>query len=147
MLNPARDPPPAQPPPAQGEKEEQKQPQAAVAADSLWLVKLQGKTNFQEFFSGSGHASEACAEGGMAVGEPLDLTHGHDLATPKGQKYAWDMITNQQPDVIYIGIPCTPWSQMQNINDPREVERKRKEALPLLRFCLAVAIHQVKHGR
>jgi hypothetical protein len=58
----------------------------------------------------------------MAVGEPMDILQGHDLVTPEGQKLARKTIKEQEPDVSFMGIPCAPWSQIQNINDPAGVE-------------------------
>ena len=116
------------------------------AADSSWLVKTKGKINFLELFCSAAVASETCAEGGLSVGEPIDIL-GHDLSGEKGQGYVWHLITTQKPDVVFIGIPCTPWSHMQNINDPSEVERKREEALPLLKFSRDVAKHQLSTGK
>jgi hypothetical protein len=98
MLNPAGERPPAEPQPGLPEREEEKGlQQAAVAADSLWVVKHQGKINFLELFAGAAVASETCSEGGMAVGEPMDLLQGHDLSTTAGQKLAWKKIKEQEP--------------------------------------------------
>ena len=36
---------------------------------------------------------------------------------------------------------------MQNINNPQEVARKRRDALPLLQLCHTVATYQVKQGK
>ena len=89
VLNPAGERPPAEPPPGSPDKEEEKESQqAAVAADSLWVVKHQGKINFLALCRAA-VASETCSEGGMAVGEPMDILQGHDLSTTEGQKLAW----------------------------------------------------------
>jgi hypothetical protein len=54
MLNPAGERPPAEPPPGLPEREEEKgSQQAVVAADSLWVVKHQGKINFLEIVAGA----------------------------------------------------------------------------------------------
>ena len=52
----------------------------------------------------------------------------------------------QKPRVIFLAPPCTPWSQMQNINDQNMVEAQRQAAIPLLRFTCEVAQHQSQTG-
>ena len=81
MLNPAGERPPAEPPPGLPAPEGETDSQAAVAADSFWVVKRHGKINFLELFAGAAVASETCSEGGMAVGEPMELFLSHDLPT------------------------------------------------------------------
>ena len=41
---------------------------------------------------------------------------------------------------------CGPWSQMNNINDQEALAAKRRKYLPMLEFCVQVAIFQIEHG-
>jgi hypothetical protein len=81
------------------------------------------------------------------VGQPIDLNTGYDLLHPEGQAAVWDIIERQKPKVILMAPPCTPWSQMQNINDPRLVARKQHLQLPILTLGRDIAEYQSIHGR
>ena len=107
----------------------------------------QGPVDFLEIFSGSCHATQACAEQGMRVGPPIDILTGFDLLTKAGQQQAWDVIRKTSPSVILLAPPCTAWSQMQNINNRRDVLAKQKAQLPLLSFVYAVCAYQQGQGK
>ena len=59
-----------------------------VTDPAVWVVETQGKLDFLELFSGSAHASAACADAGLTVGPPVDLKTGFDLNTKAGQQKA-----------------------------------------------------------
>ena len=43
---------------------------------------------------------------------------------------------------------CSPWSNINNAQkDQAKVMMKRKQNMPMLRFCEEVVMHQIKHGR
>jgi hypothetical protein len=91
--------------------------------------------------------SGACEKSGRRVGQPIDLNTNCDLLSEAGRQAAWKIIVGQAPTYIFLAPPCTPWSQMQNINNRQEVYRKQLEALPILNFCLVVAKYQSENER
>ena len=97
-----------------------------VLDPAMWVVETQGKLDFLKLFSGSAHASAACADAGLVVGPPVDLKTGFDLNTKAGQQKAWDIIVRQRPSVVFMAPVFTPWSQIQNINDRDTVLRKQR---------------------
>ena len=40
---------------------------------------------------------------------------GFDLRTEIGQKKAWEVIKQEQPDLIVCAFSCTPWSPLRNL--------------------------------
>ena len=128
-------------------EEEAAEEQSASLSETLWLATSHGKLYFQELFSGSAHASSACADAGLRTGSPIDLRTGFDLNTQAGQKKAWKQITQQQPTVIFLAPWCLPWCQWSNmVPEPRRSE-KRKAALPMVELCVKVALYQISHQR
>ena len=118
-------------------------------AHTLWLITGTGDIDFLEIFAGSQRLSSACAQLGYKVGSPIDKNENphHDLLTAAGRELVWDIIMRQNPKVIFLAPPCTPWSQMQNINDQLKVEEQRRQAVPILNFCKDVAQYQARLGR
>jgi hypothetical protein len=118
-------------------------------AYTLWLSTSTGEIDFLEIFAGSERLSSTCAFAGFRVGQPIDKNtdESHDLTTAAGRALVWDIITKQKPKVIFLAPPCTPWSQIQNINDQGKVEEQRRLAVPLLNFCRDVAHYQTSCGR
>ena len=98
-------------------------------------------------FSGSAKLSQSAAMQGLRVGAPIDLRTGYDLLTAEGRRKAMEVIERQQPKIIHMAPVCGPWSQMQNINDPSDTYQKRKKYLPMVEFCVRVALYQIEHGR
>jgi site-specific DNA-cytosine methylase len=86
---------------------------------------------------------------GYKVGPPIDKQDNpfHDITTVAGRELVWDIIMKQKPKVIFLAPPCTPWSQMQNINDQLRVAEQQRLAWPILNFCRDVAAYQAKCGR
>jgi hypothetical protein len=115
-------------------------------SEAFWLVTDKGNIDFLEIFAGSQGLSYACYRSGLRVGQPIDKLGGIDLNTTEGRNYVWETITRQKPKMIFLAPPCTPWSQMQNINNQEMVEAQRRAAVPLLCFCLDVAKYQSSTG-
>jgi hypothetical protein len=111
----------------------------------FWQVQRHGRLDFLELFSGSAHA--ACAQHGLAVGPPIDLRTGFDLNSKEGQQKAWKIITDQQPAVIFMALVCTWWSPLSNAIPAWSRNKRRKQNMPMVRFCIQVAYHQMKHKR
>ena len=118
-------------------------------AHTLWLISGDNNIDFIEIFSGSQHLSSTCALAGYKVGTPIDKQDNpfHDITTVAGRELVWDIIMKQNPKVIFLAPPCTPWSQMQNINDQIRVAEQQRQAWPILNFCRDVAAYQANCGR
>ena len=111
-----------------------------------WQPTTKGKIDFLELFSGSARLSQVAAMNGLKVGQPIDLRTGFDILTPEGRRRATKIIERQRPKVIHMAPICGPWSQMNNINDQEALAAKRRKYLPMLEFCVQVAIFQIEHG-
>ena len=118
-------------------------------AHTLWLITEKGNIDFLEIFAGSQRLSYECATAGYKVGSPIDKNNSpqHDILTAEGRQLVWDIVERQKPKVIFLAPPCTPWSQMQNINDRAKVEEQRQQAVPLLNFCREIAKYQASLNR
>ena len=116
-------------------------------AECFWLSQPKGKLNFLELFAGKAILSYCCSQVGLLTGSPIDLNTGYDLNTYEGQQKAWKIIKEGQPDIILMAVVCSPWSNLQNINNQFMVYKKRKKAMPMVLFCISVALYQLSHGR
>ena len=110
-------------------------------------IRQRGKIDFLELFAGSQRMSAACCKAGCGTGPPIDLRTGFDLRSSEGQTAAMKIIETQHPEIIWMAIVCTPWTSMQNANDPRRVAELRRQHMPMIRFCIRVAWYQIQHGR
>ena len=85
--------------------------------------------------------------------EPITIEADWDLRIPATQERAMQYIYEAQPDFIVLAWPCGPWSQMQNINQKTDVQRralrqKRAESRrTFLAFTRRVALYQRSVGR
>ena len=125
---------------------------SALAEDSsfeavMWQAVQQGKINFLELFAGSARLSAACSNEGLQVGSPIDLRTGFDLNTKQGQRKAWQIIMEQQPDIVFMAPVCTPWSALRNTAPIEVREAERAAMLPMVKFCTQVALHQMSKGK
>ena len=112
-----------------------------------WIPVTKGKIDFLELFAGSARLSHVASMQGMKVGQPIDLRTGFDILTSDGRMRTMKIIEEQKPTWIHMAPLCGPWSQMQNINDQSTVEAKRRKYMPMVEFCVKVAIHQLENGR
>jgi hypothetical protein len=138
---------PAAGPLAPAEADEPVEDGSTSYAYALWQCCMQGKIEFLELFSGSAQISQCAALRGMRVAAPIDLRTGFDLNNSAGQKRAMKVIIEQQPGVIHMAPLCAPWSRWSNMKDDQKRADDRKQAMPMVRFCATVALHQVQHGR
>ena len=111
-----------------------------------WNCVTKGKIHVLEVFAGSARLSQCCALTGLKVGTPIDIRTGFDIMTSKGRQMVLDIIREQQPDVVWLGSVCGPWSIMQNINDPKVVAEKRAKYLPMIDFVSSIARYQLSRG-
>ena len=122
-------------------------PEGITYGSHNWEPVTQGKIDFLELFSGSARLSQVAAMNGLKVGQPIDLRTGFDLLKIEGRKRAMEVIERQQPSVVFLAPVCAPWSQMTNINDRDAREEKRRKYMPMVEFCIQVAIYQLRNGR
>ena len=122
-------------------------PEGITYGSHNWEPVTQGKIDFLELFSGSARLSQVAAMNGLKVGQPIDLRTGFDLLKVEGRKRAMEAIERQQPSVVFLAPVCAPWSQMTNINDRDAREEKRRKYMPMVEFCIQVAIYQLRNGR
>ncbi len=113
----------------------------------FWMTKDKGKLDFLELFAGKAVLSYCASQAGLQTGQPIDINTGYDLNTYEGQQKAWKVIKDGQPEVVYMAVVCGPWSNLQNINDRNMVLKKRKQIMPMVRFCVDVAQYQIRTGR
>ena len=111
-----------------------------------WQPTTQGKIDFLELFSGSARLSQTAAMNGFKVGQPIDLRTGFDILSAEGRRRTMEIVERQKPKVILMAPDCGPWSQMNTINDQYQVDAKRRKYLPMLEFCVRLAIYQIEHG-
>lgn len=112
-----------------------------------WEPVTNGKIDFLELFSGSARLSQVAAMNGLRVGQPIDLRTGFDILKTEGRKKAMEVIERQKPSVVTMAPDCSPWSQMTNINDREARDAKRAKYMPMVEFCVQVALYQIRNGR
>ena len=49
--------------------------------------------------------------------QPITIEGGYDLTTTRGTTMAKTDVDKANPDVIVFAWPCSPWSQMQNLDN------------------------------
>ena len=116
-------------------------------AHVLWQCLMKGKLDLLELFAGSARVSQCSALAGLSVGPPIDIRTGFDLNSRSGQKRAMEIILEQQPECVFMAPVCSPWSQWSNMKDEKTRLSDRKAFMPMVRFVVQVALHQIKHGR
>ena len=122
-------------------------PEGTSYSSFVWQPVMHGKIDFLELFSGSARLSQVAAMNGLRVGQPIDLRTGFDLLTPDGRRKTMDILEKQKPTVVTMAPTCAPWSIINNINDPKTTEAQRAKYLPVVEFCVQVAMYQIRHGR
>ena len=114
---------------------------------SLWQNTTEGKLDLQELFAETARVSQCAASAGLRGGPSIDMRNGFDLTTRKGQTYAMKIILKQEPDVVYMAPLAGPWCTWSNSKTDEQRHIDRQKALPMVRFCAQVAVHQIMHGR
>ena len=122
-------------------------PEGVAYGTYNWEPVTKGKIDFLELFSGSARLSQVAAMNGLKVGTPIDLRTGFYILKVEGRKRALEIIERQEPSVVFMAPECAPWSQMTNINDRDLRDEKRSKYMPMVEFCVQVAIYQLKRGR
>ena len=106
-----------------------------------------------EVFTWSCMMSRVAHTRGWQALEPITIEADWDLRIPATQEKAMKYIYEAQPDFIVLAWPCGPWSQLQNINQKTEVQKralrqKRAQSKKtFLAFTRRVALYQRSVGR
>jgi len=120
---------------------------SASYAHVLWQCMMKGKLDFLELFAGSARLSQCAALRGLRTGSPVDLRTGFDLNTRQGQAKAMACILEQKPEIVHMAPLCSPWCLLSNLKGEEAKAADRKAAMPMVRFCATVALHQIKNNR
>ena len=57
------------------------------------------------------------------------------------------IIIEQKPEVVFMAPLCSPWSQWSNMKEPYTREADRQAVMSMVRFCVQVAMHQLKRNK
>ena len=57
------------------------------------------------------------------------------------------IILKQEPEVVYMAPLSGPWCNWSNSKTDEQRHIDRQKALPMVRFCAQVAVHQLVRGR
>ena len=77
-----------------------------------------------EVFTWSCMMSQVAVTRGWQALEPVTIESGWDLRIPEVQEQAMQYIKETEPDFIVLAWPCGPWSQIQNINQRTDLQRR-----------------------
>ena len=83
----------------------------------------------------------------LSVGQPVDIRIGFDLSTSKGQRMTMQIITDQQPEVVFMAPVCSPWCNWSHMKPHDQKMADRKKAMPMTQFVLRGAKYQLSKGR
>ena len=78
---------------------------------------------------------------------PYELRFGADLRQEEVQREVIMVIRKEEPDLVVLEPPCTPWSPIQLLNDPKMVSKLQEEDYPLWLFNREVWNEQDGAGR
>jgi len=98
----------------------------------------------------------AVKEAGFEVTEPpsFDKSEGWDFFDCSDRKTFWDVLENQQPDLVIMSPECRLFSQIMSLNwkkmknrDETGLLKDQQRALAMLHFCVQVAEFQLARNR
>ena len=85
---------------------------------------------------------------GLRPGEAMDLTTGWDFNREDHRLKAEQYIDEHMPLAVIGSPPCTPFSQLQNLNpDTPDSRRKWKEGVEHMKFVIRLYRKQIDGGR
>lgn len=76
------------------------------------------KVSISEVYSPPRVTAEA-QRSGMKVGGAYDLQTGYDLKSTNDQARMWSELEEDDPELTVLSPPCTPFSQLQELNFPK----------------------------
>ena len=88
------------------------------------------------------------ASEGWLPGKAISIETGFDLRSQTGQQEAREEVAKFQPDLLVMAFPCSPWSQLQNLQrDKGVVAAKRRRDRTFLAFAREMADYQNSRGK
>ena len=120
--------------------------------DTLFeILKDNGKTFGLELFSGEAIFTSIGLVGGHTMGGPTDIRIGINLRDPQVQEDVLMMISHFKPYIVTCSFPCTPWTNLQNLNRARgygaAVDEKQADGWTLVDFTAKVLKLQSENDR
>lgn len=100
-----------------------------------------------EVYTNSQNVLKEAKRRGHVVGSALSLETGWNFLSRLDREAAKKKLMKEEPYFLVLAFPCGAWSQLLNLNPPRDLEGKRKEAKILLMFALELAKMQKQAGR
>ena len=80
--------------------------------------------------------------------EPVSLESGWDLSRPADRRKLYDTVAREKPDLIVAAWPCSPFSQLQNLQKDKDaVLAKQLAGIPFVRVSAHLADMQLAGGR
>ncbi|CAK9010135.1 unnamed protein product, partial [Durusdinium trenchii] len=100
-----------------------------------------------------GRFAERAGGFGLKVIGSFDLSSGWDWKKASDRKKVWDLIVEEEPDLMILSPPCGPLSRLQNSTppwkraDPEQHERDVIEARAMVAWCTRIARDRVRKGK
>ena len=109
-----------------------------------------GRTVMIEVFSGEGHLTIRCLQGGHICGQPLDIRYSIDLRDAVALMELCEWVHKMRPWLVTIAFPCTAYSRLQtylNRHLAPRFEAQRKAEYVWLVLTRDLALIQADGGR
>ena len=100
-----------------------------------------------EVYTNSQRVLREAQRRGHNVGPPMSLESGWNFLEAKDRKRALEWVREHEPFMLVLAFPCNFWTQLLELNPPKDPEGHFLRGLTLLRFALELAEEQIKHGR
>ena len=100
-----------------------------------------------------GRFAERAGDFGLKVIGSFDLSSGWDWKKASDRKKVWDLIEEEEPDLMILSPPCGPLSRLQNSTppwkraDPEQHERDVIEARAMVAWCTRIARDRMRKGK
>ena len=125
-----------------------------------WLATMQESMNevmmasvefpsplVSEVYTNSQNILREAKKRGHGVGSAMSLETGWNFLSKLDREAAKKKLEKEQPYFLVLAFPCGARSQLLNLNPPKDLEGKQREAKILLMFALELALMQKKAGR
>ena len=105
-----------------------------------------------ELFSPARVTAKA-GEFGIKITTPasFDISEGWNFFDVDDRVKFWQVLKEQQPDVVIMSPVCKAFSALMNLNwdnmTPEEAEKTQSEGLQMFQFCMSVAEYQISVGK
>ena len=100
-----------------------------------------------EVYTHSQRVLQEAQRRGHNVGPPMSLENGWNFLNAEDRRRARQWVRENEPFMLVLAFPCNFWTQLLELNPPKDAEGHFRRGLVLLRFALELAEEQVKNGR